>query len=60
MYVGHVSRSSGSAENIASSIISYLNEARFLFHELDVIGCDGTVTNMGWKTGAIHTFEKYV
>lgn len=26
--------------------------------ELDVIGCDGTVTNTGWKTGVIRTIEE--
>lgn len=60
VFVGHVSPSSGSAENIANSILSYLTEAGFSIDELDVIGCDGTVTNTGWKTGVICNFEKHV
>lgn len=59
-FVGHVSPSSGSAENIANSILSYLTEAGFSIDELDVIGCDGTVTNTGWKTDVICNFEKHV
>ncbi|XP_065640071.1 uncharacterized protein LOC136072702 [Hydra vulgaris] len=60
VYVCHVSPTSESAENIASSIISYLNEAVFSFYELDVIGCNGTVTNTGSKFSVIVTIEKYV
>jgi hypothetical protein len=60
VYVGHVLPTSGCAENITSSIISYFNKAGFSFHELDVIGCNGTVTNTRWKFGVIATIEKYV
>ena len=59
-YFGHLLPSSGSAENIASSIISYLNEAGSSVHELDVIGRNGTITNTGWKTGVVNTIEKNV
>ncbi|GBM38079.1 hypothetical protein AVEN_40958-1 [Araneus ventricosus] len=58
--VGDVAPSSRSAHNIGKSIISYLNETVFLLHELDVIGCDGTVTNTGWKTSVICQIEKLV
>ncbi|GBM50520.1 hypothetical protein AVEN_160742-1 [Araneus ventricosus] len=60
VFVGDVAPSSGSAENIANSILSYLTETGFLLHELDVIGCDGTVTNTEWKTGVISQIEKQV
>lgn len=46
-YVGHVSPCSGSAQNIADSIISYLAETGLSLDDLDVDGCDGTVTNTG-------------
>ncbi|GBM30686.1 hypothetical protein AVEN_259558-1 [Araneus ventricosus] len=58
--IGRVALSSGSAQNIVNSILSYLNETGFLLHELYVIGCDGTVTNTGWKTGVISQIEKQV
>lgn len=60
VYIGHVSPSSGTAQNIADSIISHLIDAGFSLDELDVIGCDGTVTNTGWKTGVIRTIEEQV
>ncbi|GBN73905.1 hypothetical protein AVEN_114829-1 [Araneus ventricosus] len=58
VFVGHVAPSSGSAHNIANSILSYLTETVFLLHELDVIGFDGNVNNTGWKTGVICQIEK--
>lgn len=60
VYIGHVSPSSGSAEDIANSIISYLTETGFSLQELDVVGCDGTVTNTGWKTGVIRKIEEHI
>ncbi|GBN97717.1 hypothetical protein AVEN_202615-1 [Araneus ventricosus] len=54
------SPSSGSAQNIGNISLSDLNETGFLLHELDVIGCDVTVTNTGWKTGVICQIEKQV
>ncbi|GBO16977.1 hypothetical protein AVEN_138197-1 [Araneus ventricosus] len=51
---------SGSAQNIAKISLSDLNETGFLLHELDVIGCDVTVTNTGWKTGVICQIQKQV
>lgn len=40
LYIGHVSPSSGSSNDIASSIISYLSTHNIPIDELDVIGCD--------------------
>lgn len=51
----HISPFSRSAQNIAISILSYLTENLFSLYELDTIGCDGTVTDMGWKTSVNHT-----
>uniref|UniRef100_A0A1B6KM51 Uncharacterized protein n=1 Tax=Graphocephala atropunctata TaxID=36148 RepID=A0A1B6KM51_9HEMI len=47
VYVSHVTPCSGSAQNIADSIISYLEKTGLSLDDLDVIGCDGTVTNTG-------------
>lgn len=60
VYVGHVTPCSGSAQNIADSIISYLKKTGLSLDDLDVIGCDGTVTNTGWKGGVIRTIEEKV
>lgn len=60
VYVGHVTPSSGSAQNIANSIISHLTDGGFSLDELDVMGCDGTVTNTGWRTGVIRSIEEQV
>ncbi|GBM78152.1 hypothetical protein AVEN_188526-1 [Araneus ventricosus] len=53
VFVGHIVPASGSAQNAANSILSYLTEAGFLLHGLDVIGCDGKVNNTVWKTCVI-------
>ena len=58
IYVGHVSPTTGTSKDIASAILDYLKESNFSLDELDVIGCDGTVTNTGWKTGVIRTIEE--
>ncbi|GBM97075.1 hypothetical protein AVEN_134364-1 [Araneus ventricosus] len=60
MYIGHVSPPSGSSENIASPIISYLNGRGLSLKNLVVIGCDGTGVNTGWKKGVIRRIEKSV
>lgn len=60
LYIGHVSPSSGSSNDIASSIISYLSTHNIPLDELDVIGCDGTVTNTGWKSGVIRLIELHI
>lgn len=60
VYVGHVTPLSGSSKNIANSIISHLTVGGFSLGELDVLGCDGTVTNTGWKTGVIRSIEQEV
>ncbi|XP_050514600.1 uncharacterized protein LOC126889917 [Diabrotica virgifera virgifera] len=60
IYVGHVTPSTGTSKDIASAILDYLNESNFSLDELDVIGCDGTVTNTGWKTGVIRTIAEKI
>lgn len=60
IYVGHVSPTTGTSKDIASALLDFLKESNFLLDELDVIGCDGTVTNTGWKTGVIRTIEEEI
>ncbi len=59
-YIGHVSPTSGLSKDIASSIVSYLAKLGISFEELDVMGCDGTAINRGWKKGVIHQIELHV
>ena len=55
-YVGHTTPSSGSAANIASSIVEYLSLHNV--EKLVAIGCDGTVVNTGQKGGVIRLIEQ--
>lgn len=57
IYLGHVAPKSGSAKDIASTIISYFTEKDISLEHLDIIGCDGTNTNTGWKSGVIRQLE---
>lgn len=59
-YIGHVSPSTSSASDIAISIISYISQIGLSLDKLEVIGCDGTATNTGWKNGVIRQIELHV
>ncbi|GBO46904.1 hypothetical protein AVEN_65118-1 [Araneus ventricosus] len=59
-YIGHVSPSSSSSNDITQSIISRLSELSISLEKLEVVGCDGTVTNTGWQNGVIHRLENHV
>ena len=48
VYVGQVTLSIGSNKNIANIIILNLIGGVFSLNELDVLGCDDTITNIGW------------
>lgn len=56
-YFGHTTSDSGSAANIKSSIINYLNDKSVDLNQLSVVGCDGTVVNTGLKGGIIRLLE---
>jgi len=60
VYIGHVSPSSSSAADISRSIITFLDEHSFSLENLEVVGCDGTVTNTGWKSGVIQKLEHHI
>ncbi|GBM30491.1 hypothetical protein AVEN_156251-1 [Araneus ventricosus] len=47
VYIGHVTPTSGSYEDIVTSIISYLFGRGISLEKLVVIGCDGTAVNTG-------------
>ncbi|GBO31165.1 hypothetical protein AVEN_86885-1 [Araneus ventricosus] len=59
-YIGQVSPSSSSSNDITQSIISRLSELSISLEKLEVVGSDGTVTNTGWKNGVIHRLENHI
>lgn len=60
IYIGHVSPSSSSATDITQNIISRLSALSISLEKLELVGCDGTVTNTGWKNGVVHQLENHV
>ncbi|GBM85896.1 hypothetical protein AVEN_144323-1 [Araneus ventricosus] len=57
VYIGHVTLTSGSSEDIVTSIISYLSGRGISIKKLVVIRCNGTADNTGWKNGLIRRIE---
>ena len=57
-YLGHFSPSSGTAKNIANSLIEFCKDKQIDFSKIQAIGCDGTNTNVGWKTGVTRKLEE--
>ena len=57
-YLGHFAPSSGSAKNIANSLIEFCKKKQIDINKIQSIGCDGTNTNVGWKTGVIRRLEE--
>lgn len=60
IYIGHVAPASGSSQDIATSIISYLSGRDISLEKLVVIGCDGTAVNTGCKNGLIRRIEMHL
>jgi hypothetical protein len=58
-YIGHVSPASGTAEVITKSITEFLTEHSIDIANLELIGCDGTNVNTGYKGGVIRLLEEY-
>ncbi|KAK5649767.1 hypothetical protein RI129_000796 [Pyrocoelia pectoralis] len=56
-YIGHVAPNSSSAKNIAEEILNFFEKRNFHLQDLMVVGCDGTVTNTGFKNGIITQLE---
>ncbi|XP_050527619.1 uncharacterized protein LOC126897791 [Daktulosphaira vitifoliae] len=59
-YIGHTTPTSGSALEIKNSIIHFLETNNLSTSQIIAIGCDGTVTNTGFKTGVIRQIEEYL
>lgn len=57
-FLGHVTPTSGSALNITTAIMKYLEKENIDTAELKAVGCDGTVTNTGLKNGIISCMER--
>ena len=57
-YLGHFAPSSGTAKNIANSLIEFYKEKQIDINKIQSIGCDGTNKNVGWKTGVIRRLEE--
>ena len=57
-YLGHFPLSNGSASNIANGLYNFCLQKNIDISKIDLIGCDGTNTNVGWKAGAIRKFEE--
>lgn len=57
-YIGHVTPKSGSAKDISTCIISYIQEEiPETMNSIEAVGCDGTVVNTGNKGGVIRHLE---
>lgn len=59
-FIGYVTPSEGSASGIQTAIVEFLLKNDYNLDHLVAISCDGTVTNTGYKGGAITYFESYL
>ncbi|GBM06104.1 hypothetical protein AVEN_265166-1 [Araneus ventricosus] len=57
VYIGHVTPTSGSSEDIVTFIISYLSGRGISLEKLVVKGCDGTAVITSWLNGLIRRIE---
>ena len=57
-YLGHIVPPSGPVENIANGLFVFCVDKRIDVSKINSIGCDGTNTNVGWKSGAIKRLEE--
>lgn len=60
VYLGHVSPATSSAENIFRSIIDFCESSSKTLNSVKAIGCDGTITNTGHKSGIIVRLEQHI
>lgn len=60
VYIGHVSPKSGTAAEISSAIIEYLNLFEIQTEDLCIVGCDSTNVNTGRRNGINHLMELYL
>ena len=57
-YLGHFVPASGTANDIANGLFAFCAKKQLDVSLIDSIGCDGTFTNVGWKSGVIRRFEE--
>lgn len=57
VYIGHLAIQSGKAAIVSRNLKQYLDEKDICWEKLEVIGCDGTVINTGFKGGVIRCLE---
>ena len=57
-YLGHFVPVSGIANDIANGLFAFCAKKQLDVSLIDSIGCDGTFTNVGWKSGVIRRFEE--
>lgn len=60
LYVGHVTPQSGTADNIKTSIVNFMDENAISSDCLQAVGCDGTNVNTGNKNGVIRLLEQHI
>lgn len=56
-YLGHTTPRIDTGKGICDSILAFLNCNNVTLDDLKCVGCDGTNTNTGWKSGAIRHME---
>ena len=59
-YLGHLTTQLGTARNISSSIMDFLQVNDIDYSQLIAIGCDGTAVNTGPKGGIIKLLEEKI
>lgn len=59
-YLGHVTPTSGTANNITKSITDYLTENGISVDNIVAVGCDGTNVNTGRNGGVLRLLEVYL
>ena len=59
-YIGHITPISGSARNIAATMMDFFSERDIDLKDIIAIGCDGTAVNTGSKGGIIRVLEENI
>ena len=57
-YLGHFVPASGTANDIANDLFAFCTKKQLDVSLIDSIRCDGTFTDVGWKSGVIKRFEE--
>jgi hypothetical protein len=60
IYIGHVAPETGLASGHQVALVECLQDEHINLESLRVIGCDGTATNTGHRSGVIRLMELHV